>query len=158
MNNEQKDAITRLRMDGRGYKYIAKHLRICESTVKTYCRRNSLKNADLDVNSSASGVLKKPSVGHCKNCGVEVTQYPGRKEKKFCCDRCRNTWWNTYLADVKRMAFYDFICPTCGKSFSAYGNRNRKYCSQSCYIKARFGSSRDTAIILGDAREVCELR
>ena len=50
-------------------------------------------------------------------------------------------WWNSHLHLVKRKAMYDFVCPTCGKSFSAYGNRNRKYCSHECYIEARFGGA-----------------
>ena len=33
---------------------------------------------------------------------------------------------------------YTFICPECGKEFTAYGNAKRKYCSHVCYIAARF--------------------
>jgi len=29
-------------------------------------------------------------------------------------------------------------CARCGKEFTSYGNKNRKYCSHDCYIKARF--------------------
>ena len=32
-------------------------------------------------------------------------------------------------------------CPSCGSTFYAYGNRNRKYCSHECYVEARFGGA-----------------
>ncbi len=139
MTNMQKEAITRLRLGGCGYNHISKHLGINESTVKSFCRRHSLKKENIELHSAAEETIRTFPIRYCKNCGKEVIQHPGRKEKKFCSDQCRNTWWNAHLADVKRIAVYDFICPTCGKSFSVYGNRNRKYCGHPCYIKARFG-------------------
>ena len=145
MTNEQKEAITRLRLDGWGYDRISKHLEIKENTVKSFCRRHGLKKEDLDALSALEEARKRLTKHYCKNCGVEVVQYPGRREKKFCCDHCRNVWWNAHIGDVKRKAMYDFICPTCGKEFHAYGNRNRKYCGHACYIKARFGSPEDIA-------------
>ena len=139
MTNEQKEAIIRLRLDGRGYNHISKHLGINESTVKSFCSRHGLKKEDLEAKSAIQKAIEKVSIRYCKNCGAKVIQYPGRKEKKFCCDKCRNMWWNAHLGEVKRKATYDFICPTCGKVFYAYGNRHRKYCGHQCYIKARFG-------------------
>ena len=32
---------------------------------------------------------------------------------------------------------YSFTCKYCGESFSVYGNKTRKYCSQDCFHKAR---------------------
>lgn len=84
-----------------------------------------------------AGATEKP----CLCCGKTIIQYPGRKEKKFCSDSCRNQWWNGHLNLVNRKAMYDFVCPACGKPFTAYGNRNRKYCSQECYFKDRFGGA-----------------
>ena len=112
--------------------------------MKSFCRRHGLKKEELDTQSAIDAALKKLSIHYCKNCGVKVFQYPGRKEKKFCCDRCRNVWWNAHIADIKRKAMYDLVCPTCGKVFHAYGKKNRKYCSHTCYIKARFGMSEDS--------------
>lgn len=31
-----------------------------------------------------------------------------------------------------------FVCPSCGREFTAYGNAGRKYCCHPCYIAARF--------------------
>lgn len=71
-----------------------------------------------------------------------VPQTAGRKEKKFCSDRCRMKWWNSHLDQVQRKANYDFVCPVCKKPFTVYGNANRKYCSHECYIEDRFGGGR----------------
>lgn len=138
MTNEQKAAITEYRKNGYGYKKISRLTGVCESTVKTFCRRNGMAgNIKETAAEDAHRITEKP----CRQCGKPVIQYPGRKEKKFCCDACRNRWWNSHLGEVKRKAMYDFVCPTCGKTFSAYGNRNRKYCSHECYIEDRFGGA-----------------
>ena len=75
----------------------------------------------------------------CKYCGAMILEIPGRKEKKFCSDDCRNRWWNKHLAEATRKNMSNYVCPACGKTFSAYGKRNRKYCSHECYITDRFG-------------------
>lgn len=128
MTNEEKTAVENLRKDGYGYKKISQMTGICESTIKSYCRRNRLSGEQAQER-------------HCLCCGKTVIQYPGRKEKKFCSDACRNKWWNSHLHLVKRKAMYDYVCPVCGKAFTAYGNRNRKYCSHACYIEDRFGGA-----------------
>ena len=136
MTDEQRSAIVEYRREGLGYKKISRLTGICESTIKTFCHRNGLAGK-AGPKTKAPDTMKKT----CQCCGNPIIQYPGRKEKKFCSDSCRNRWWNSHLHLVKRKAMYDFVCPTCGKSFSAYGNRNRKYCSHECYIEARFGGA-----------------
>lgn len=133
MNDAQREQIRQLRGEGRSYKKISRVLGISENTIKTFCRRNRLGGV---VQQSAA--IKKDGY-FCLCCGVPVIQMEGRKEKKFCSDRCRNKWWNSHLDRVNRKANYEFICPYCKKSFTAYGNKNRKYCSHTCYIKDRFG-------------------
>ena len=137
MTNKQKDAIAEYRKSGYGYKKISQITGICESTVKTFCRRNGLAGGLTETEAVLDCAAEKP----CQCCGKAVMQQPGRKEKKFCSDSCRNKWWNSHLNLVKRKAMYDFVCPTCGKPFTAYGNRNRKYCSRECYIQDRFGGA-----------------
>lgn len=48
----------------------------------------------------------------------------------------RKAAYGTYTV---RKAFYPMVCAECGEKFLSYGNRERKYCSHACYIKARFG-------------------
>ena len=76
-------------------------------------------------------------------CGAPVAQNTGRKEKKFCSDKCRNKWWNAHLDKVDRRVIREVTCAGCGKTFSVYGQAARKYCSHDCYIRHRFGGSAD---------------
>ena len=134
MTVDEKNNITQLRAAGISYAQIAFKTGINENTVKTFCRRNGLRTGQQRIPRFVE-VSHKP----CRQCGVPVIQYPGRKEKKFCCDSCRNTWWNTHLHMVKRDAMYEHTCLACGDKFYAYGNKARKYCCHECYIKDRFG-------------------
>jgi len=69
-----------------------------------------------------------------KTCGKRLEHTPGKRKKQYCSDGCRMDWWNAHQDEVKRKAFYQFTCVCCGKSFSAYGNAKRSYCSHECYI------------------------
>lgn len=142
MTEKQKEQIVKLREAGYGYIRIAQAISVSENTVKSYCRRNNMSGV------SKSQTLKmeaNPDEGmhFCLNCGIEVKQNPGRKEKRFCSDKCRNQWWNHHLDKVNRKAVYKYNCPHCGKLFSVYGNAKRKYCSHGCYIADRFGGGTD---------------
>ena len=87
-------------------------------------------------------LVAKSADSVCEQCGKPIEQNPGRKRKRFCCDACRNKWWNAHLELVKRKAVYTYTCPTCGKEFTVYGNSHRKFCSHACYIAYRFGGVR----------------
>lgn len=131
MTDAQRIQIGNLREAGLGYKKIAERMGLSENTIKTYCRRHGLGG-----NMAQQGIVIKEV---CLCCGVAVKQNPGRKQKKFCSDRCRNKWWNANLDKVERKANYEYKCKCCKKPFIAYGNKNRKYCSHECYIVDRFG-------------------
>lgn len=137
MTKDEKSRVVELRRKGMGYIKIAQAIGVSENTVKTFCRRNGLTGTTVDVQDVPEdlGIAQKP----CLCCGKMVAQYPGRKEKKYCSDDCRTKWWNSHIGEVKRKAMHDYTCPTCGKTFSAYGKRHRKYCSHECYITDRFG-------------------
>lgn len=131
MTTEEKKEITRMRKQAMGYTEIADALGISKDTVKTYCKRNNL-----------GGVLaanpERKAENACLECGKPIVQEPKHKPKKFCCKECRQKWWNAHPEKVTHKALYEFSCPNCGVSFSAYGNSKRKYCSHQCYISARF--------------------
>ncbi len=131
MNDIQKSQIADMRADGIGYVKIANALGLSENTVKSFCRRNNL----TDMNAIRIG--EKPHF--CPCCGKPVEQTEGRKEKKFCSDKCRMNWWNTHRDKVRRRNGRNIICPGCGKAFEVYGGSDRKYCSHECYIADRFG-------------------
>lgn len=133
MTNEQREKIQELRGQGYGYATIAGAVGLSKDSVKAYCRKHSLggvlaeSNARIDL-----------TAGVCLNCGKPLVQTPGRKKMKFCCDTCRAAWWKEHPEAVRQKAVYAFTCAHCGRSFSAYGNSKRKYCSHACYIAARF--------------------
>ena len=52
---------------------------------------------DMSVNTIKSHIRRHPEIsaaGKCLYCGVPVVQPEGRKQKKFCSDRCRISYWN----------------------------------------------------------------
>lgn len=134
MTVEQKKIILGLCSQGIGYRKISSILFLNENTVKSFLRKHG----------KVSGHPKpeRETDHKCLYCGTPVPQNPGRKEKKFCSDACRNKWWNDHQDLVRRRAVYHFTCQFCGKVFYAYGNAHRKYCCHACYIKSRFGEVR----------------
>lgn len=82
MNDSQRNQIKRLRQDGYSYRRIAQSLGISENTIKTYCRRQGLGGV-VSTTKATDGIR------FCTNCGAAVIQTAGRKEKKFCSDKCR---------------------------------------------------------------------
>ncbi len=138
MTSEQAEKIRDMREDGLGCARIGQMLGISKNTVSSFCRSNGLKAGDLKE------AKKRAENGehYCRCCGKPVEQNPGRKEKMFCSDACRMKWWNRHLYKVNRKAYYEFTCKYCGKTFTAYGNANRKYCCHECYIADRYGVGR----------------
>ena len=138
MNEAQKDKIERMRKKGAGCGEISKELGLNRETVKSYCRRHGL--AGIAKKEVQAGTYNDVKLSYCRNCGAPIEQNPKRKQKIFCCDKCRRKWWSKNRNQTNRKANYEFICACCGKKFTAYGNRNRKYCCFDCYIKDRFGT------------------
>lgn len=134
MTVEQKEQILKLRSKGLGYVRIAREMGISENTIKSFCRRN----AKLESENAAHLVSSHLPKHFCLQCGIEVAQSAGRKEKKFCSDRCRRNWWNAHPDKLNRQKMHRYQCLCCGREFEVYGNSGRKYCSHDCYIAARF--------------------
>ena len=130
MTNEQKEKIIRFRRQGLGYADIGRELGISRDTVKSFCRRNGLMISD-----------RRPAdaTDRCREGGKPLILREKTKRRIFCCKACREKWWTEHADRVDRKSIYTFICAGCGKTFTAYGNRNRKYCSHGCYIRDRFG-------------------
>lgn len=84
----------------------------------------------------------------CMNCGKEVEQIPGRKEKKFCNSSCRTSYWLKHRKETQ--ADYEYICPKCNSPFKAYGNTKRVYCSQKCYFAARYSEKQAEKVFIDE--------
>ena len=124
MTGQQKAPITAMRMQGIDYSTIAKSLGLKKETVAAFCRKNGLngvKATDKRVTPSQTDT--------CPVCGTVLVQIPGKKKRRFCSYKYRTLWWNSHPDMVNRKAYYSFVCRHCGKSFMAFGNSVRKYCS-----------------------------
>ena len=129
MTEFEKHKINELRLNGYGYKKIAKELGLSVNTVKSYLARVKVEEPAVEAKDI------------CPNCGNKLIYIPGHKKKRFCSDKCRMSWWNSHLDKVNRLANRIVVCAQCRQEFTAYGKRERKYCSRKCYVKARFGGS-----------------
>ena len=112
MTTEEKRKIDLLKRDRKSVSEIAKELKISPNTVKSYLQRRKSKNS-------------------CPMCGMQVEQTQGRKQKKFCSDKCRGLYWREQHKQSDGMI--ECVCAGCGKKFYAYASKKRKYCSLVCY-------------------------
>ena len=133
MTKETRDQILELRTQGYGYVTIAHLVGESRDAVRYICKSRGL-----------GGLIEDQMVIDgkvCANCGCGITQPSGRgRRKRFCSEKCRRAWWARHPNEVKKQekAFYQAKCIHCGKTFTAYGNKYRKYCSRECYIQERF--------------------
>ena len=125
ITNYQKQSILQLRGKGLTFAEIGEALSLSSNTVKSICRRHQLKAAQE----------KQATEGICKNCGEPLKQTPGARRKVFCSSHCRYEWWNRTRAKKP----YLLTCYHCGKQFTSYGNRKRKFCGRECYLLSRYG-------------------
>lgn len=129
MTQEQKNTIIMMRSKGHSYAVIADALDVSKNTVKTFCNRNGL---------GATAVEKeRVDDNKCKYCGADLEHSEGHRKKQFCNKKCSNAWWNEQTIKTASN-IKSFICPGCGKAFTASTKKPRKYCSFDCYIKDRF--------------------
>lgn len=136
MTDNQKKLVIKLRSDGLSYNEISRNVQISLNTVKSFCKRNGIIPATDKEN-----ISENSTSDFCRYCGKPIKSVPHHREKIFCSRECGLKWWHEHPEKLNRKSLYSFICPSCGKEFSAYGNKGRKYCSHQCYIKARFGGS-----------------
>lgn len=120
MNSDIKKKIVALRKKGYGYKKIAKEIGESVGVVRHLC-------VSID---------NEPQKSNCLNCGLPIKSITGKKEKKFCCDKCRYEWWNKKHKEERKI-YAVLTCKFCGKEFNVYYNEKRVYCSHECYVKDR---------------------
>lgn len=138
MNTLERDSIAKMRSDGMSYAAIANRLGLKEVTVKKHCQRNHL-GAKRAVAEDGHAYIR------CRECGKELQQANKKKRRLFCSVECRCIWWHKHPEMIHQKAVYTFHCAHCGKAFSAYGNKHRKYCSHACYIAERYNQGGDQA-------------
>uniref|UniRef100_UPI00405673B4 RNA polymerase subunit sigma-70 n=1 Tax=Agathobacter sp. TaxID=2021311 RepID=UPI00405673B4 len=143
MTEQQAKQIRKMREQGIGYRSIALTVGLSRDIVRNFCKSRGLSGYGpaLTKNLQEQVMLGKA----CLYCGKEIEQPSTGRPKKFCSDKCRREWWKGHPEQVNRKdsALYSAVCSRCGKEFLSYGNKNRKYCSHGCYIKARFWEVED---------------
>ena len=80
------------------------------------------------------------TVSFCLNCGKAIEQVSKKRPKQFCSDKCRCYMWQRqrkFLTEVDPTSEDAHVCEWCGKTFYAYSQKKRKYCSRDCYNLAR---------------------
>lgn len=78
MEEELKKKVVSLKDGGLSYSEIARTLSMNESTVKSVCFRSREDYSD-----------------RCLYCGKRLRQTRGHRQRKFCCDRCKDAYHNS---------------------------------------------------------------
>lgn len=125
MTNLEK--VRQLKLQGLTYREISNKTGLPVGTIKSIWSRSN------EVNSSTS---------KCKFCGFEISSKKGKKAKIFCSDKCRMAWWNSHRHLVNRQTVFRFTCNGCGKEFTSNSCKDRKYCSQACYLEERYNNDK----------------
>lgn len=138
MTEVERRQIHDFRLKGAGYKAIAAALGVSRDSVRGYCKRSGCGGESKAMSLKVAEVEQTSLL--CPCCGRGVTKNSRGRIRRFCSDECRRKWWSDHMEarSKKETAIYSYTCPRCGKAFSAYGDKTRKYCSHDCYIKARF--------------------
>lgn len=143
MTEFQAKQIRDLRLRGTGYRAIASVVGLSRDIVRNYCKSHGLDGFATELTLNMKEQMEAGTA--CQCCGKEIKQPNTGRKRKFCSDECRRNWWAAHQTDINRKptAYYENKCAYCGKTFSAYGNRNRKYCSHACYVRDRFWREED---------------
>ena len=135
MTDQQKKQIMAMRLRGDSHAVIADALGLSRNTVKSFCLRN-LRPEPLEVQAAPA------LTGTCAQCSTGFVLCPGHRQRRFCSDRCRMTWWNAHRELLRSTARVEYTCVCCGKHFMGYEWQRRKYCSHACYIAHRYEKER----------------
>ena len=138
MTSMQAKQIREFRMKGVGYKAIASVLGLSRDVVRNYCKSHGFDGHATEVSMNLKEQMQKGDA--CLCCG-KVVQQPGMgRKRKFCSDKCRREWWVAHpeASQKKETAIYEKTCAYCGKPFTVYGNKYRRYCIHECYVHDRF--------------------
>lgn len=138
MTKFQSKQIRELRMRGVGYRAIASVTGLSRDVVRNYCKSNGIDGYAAELTTNMKEQMQQGKA--CLCCGKKLKQLTAGRKRKFCSEKCRRDWWSAHQNAIQRKstAFYEKACAYCGKSFTAYGNKSRKYCSHNCYVHDRF--------------------
>ena len=137
MTPAQKKLIRTMRECGMACTAIAKQLGLSPNTVKSFCRREGIRVKTSASSAQSANHNVNVTITFCESCSAPVAQIPGRKKKRFCSDQCRMDWWARHRSFIDQRTEHQLICEACGKEFSVYGVKHRKFCSRACVLASR---------------------
>ena len=91
MTDEQRKLIRSYRLQGWGYKRIAKGLHLTVDRVQRYCRKNGLAGPGALVNLNLPVWCEHNM--RCKVCGKKLTQPSRGRKRHFCSGKCRTAFY-----------------------------------------------------------------
>ncbi|HCX04873.1 MAG TPA: RNA polymerase subunit sigma-24 [Clostridiales bacterium] len=138
MNDEQRQKIKAMRLQGFGYKRISDAIGLTRDSVRGYCRKNGLDGYGKELAKENKKVIEEEFLFIlCCNCGAPLEQNKLGRKRKYCSMECKREWEKGHRKS------YIFHCEYCGKEFKSLGTKKRKYCNQECYTKDRFWREED---------------
>lgn len=135
MNEEKAIEIKNLRRKGMSFRKLAEYSGESISVVRTQCKDIT---PDEEQDDLFQQIQKKQA---CAFCGRKIDPVKRGRPRRFCSDECRRAYWRANRDQLKQHpeSLYTKVCPYCGKTFTVYGNKNRKYCCHEHYVLDYFG-------------------
>ena len=90
MTEVQKEMIRAMRMQGIGYRAIAKSLNLKLNRVELYCKTNGLGGDGTFVRLNHEVWCEHND--RCRMCGKKLEQPRRGRKKKYCSGKCRTTY------------------------------------------------------------------
>jgi hypothetical protein len=91
VKQEQKELIRALRLQGWGYKRIAKELRLNRNQVQLYCKTHGLAGAGEFVKLNLPIWYEQND--RCIICGEKLDRKQRGRTKRFCSGKCRTKYY-----------------------------------------------------------------
>ncbi|MBP3805405.1 MAG: hypothetical protein J6I76_16220 [Oribacterium sp.] len=99
MTEVQKELIRAMRLQGIGYRAIARSLRLRLNKVELYCKTHGLAGDGWLVRLNYPVWCENND--RCPVCGKKLEQSGRGRKKKFCSGKCRTAWCRMKQADAE---------------------------------------------------------
>lgn len=132
---EKREEIRLLKSAGMSFRKLAEYTNENVSVIRTQCKDLNT----VETNYQLPDLIEEKQA--CAYCGKPINQEGKGRPKRFCSDECRRKYWKANRDKMKQNpdAIYTKVCPYCGKTFTAYGNKHRKYCCHEHYVLDYYG-------------------
>lgn len=146
-----RERVRMLRLGGAVTEQIAAETGLTMDKVRAYLKELALpevgccftgRDATALEHWYRNGCAGDPTVRLCPQCGAVLERGGMGRPKKFCSKKCRDAYWNEHAKENRNGE--PTVCKHCGREFYPRAGKKQKYCSQSCYLAARYGEDLET--------------